>query len=135
MAGTRITEEQLPANYVDQAEHYMRNHARYMTTSKLRNMMSLFSMAYHRERLASCQAPNQHEQKLSAETESELLSARVRMVYEYGRDKKCIGRLMEDTQLLHYLKGIQGDRTAFLNYYHYLEALIAYHKFYGGREN
>ena len=40
--------------------------------------------------------------------------------------------LVEKAELLAYLKGIGNSREAFLRYAGYLEALTAYHRFYGG---
>ena len=40
-----------------------------------------------------------------------------------------------ETKLLEYLKGINGKRESFIKFTQYMEALVAFHKFFGGREN
>ena len=37
-------------------------------------------------------------------------------------------------ELIPYLKDIGTSREKLMNYFHYMEALVAYHKFYGGKE-
>lgn len=55
------------------------------------------------------------------------------MLYEAGRDKD-VKYFLEVAKLVEYLKDIGTSRAKLLNYFHYMEALVAYHKFYGGKE-
>lgn len=135
MAGFEIREKKIPDNYVELADQYMEKKSRYITTSKLRNILSLFTSAYNKELVSSYQNINSRNVKISSSTENALLSARVRIVYECGRDKEKVGRFVQDTKILDYLKGLHSSQADFMKFYHYLEALVAYHKFYGGREN
>ena len=41
---------------------------------------------------------------------------------------------MTEAKILDILKEIQGDKDNFLLFAHYMEALVAFHKFYGGRD-
>lgn len=98
-----------------------------ITTSKLRNLLSQFVDAYNAENLRS-------DETLKPENVNALTMARIRMLYEAGRDPK-VKSFIEAADLLPYLKGIGNSRENMINYYHYLEALVAYHKYYGGKEN
>ncbi len=76
-----------------------------------------------------------------------LNMARIRIAYEVGRDlsnlkkpspdptKYPIKKFVTDTHIIEYIKGIGTSREQFINFARYMEALIAYHKFYGGKEN
>lgn len=130
-----ISPKSLPKTYVDDADEYMQANSRFITTSKLRNILTLFTSAYNRELVASYQNINNQDAKLSPATEKELLAARIRIVYECGREPKSVGNFVRNTNILSYLKGLNGNQAYFLEFYHYLEALVAYHKFHGGKEN
>ena len=60
--------------------------------------------------------------------------ARIRIAYECGRDRGT-REFVEAAHLLPWLKDIGNSRTNALRYVHYLEAIVAYHRFFGGREN
>ncbi len=122
-----ISAKPLPADYVDVAEKVIQNNSRQITTSKLRNLLSQFVDVYNTENLLT-------GDKLQPASINALTMARIRMLYEAGRDPK-VKAFIEAADLLPYLKGIGDSREKMINYYHYLEALVAYHKYYGGREN
>lgn len=42
--------------------------------------------------------------------------------------------LMTQTNLLEYLKGISTDRADLIRFAHYMEALVAFHRYFGGKE-
>ena len=123
--------EVLPENYVDVAEGNMRTlrdkNTPYITTSKIRNLFSLITDCYHLENLKKT------EENLSPESSAALMNLRVRLVYEYARDN-ATKEFVKQTKLLEYLAGIQGNREMFLRFFHYIEALIAYHRYLGGKE-
>ncbi|MCD7758087.1 MAG: type III-A CRISPR-associated protein Csm2 [Clostridiales bacterium] len=122
-----IVAKELPTDYVDLAEKVMQTNSRQITTSKLRNLLSQFVDAYNEEILLT-------GERLQPASVNALTMARIRMLYEAGRDNK-VKSFIEAADLLPYLKGIGDSRVKMLNYYHYLEALVAYHKYFGGREN
>lgn len=97
-----------------------------MTTSKLRNILSMVSDIYNAE-------TRRDEAALLESSKQSLQLMRVRLLYECGRDPD-VKSFVEKTQLISYLKGIK-DRADFITYAHYLEALVAYHRFFGGRDN
>lgn len=118
----------LPENYVEAAEKIIseKEWNRKITTSKIRRIFSLLTEIYNTEN-------RNVDETLKSESIGQLRLAQIRMLYEAGRDKS-VKEFLEDTKLIHHLKAIGDDRAAFINYFHYMEALVAYHKYFGGRE-
>lgn len=119
----------LPENYVDEAERIMRiiTQNKYsITTSKIRRIYNLICEIYNAENLRC-------DSRLAPESKTALNMARVRIAYEAGRDNK-VKDFTDKTHIIEYIKGI-NSRENFIDFARYMEALIAYHKFYGGKEN
>ena len=57
----------------------------------------------------------------------------MRIVYDAGKDSK-IKDFVTSANLLAYIKGIGSSREQMIRFAQYMEALVAYHKFFGGRE-
>lgn len=118
----------LPEDYIEQAEDILLKGEwfRKITTSKIRRLFSLLIDSYNLESIHT-------DNTLKPETVRQLHLAQIRMLYEAGRDKN-VKAFLESTKLVHYLKAIKDDHDAFINYFHYMEALVAYHKYFGGKE-
>ena len=117
----------IPEDYLDQAEKLMGENTSLITTSKIRRLFSLVMEIYNEETLST-------QKDLSRESVSSIGMMRVRFAYECGRDKK-VKEFVEKAHLMNYLKGIGSSREEFIKFAQYMEALVAYHKFFGGREN
>ena len=101
-----------------------------LTTSKIRNILSMVNDILKEVQILS-------EDKLPADIVNRLKHLKVRLIYEAGRDtsrNRAINRFISDTGLLEAIDEIDGDRKKFLRYANYLEALVAYHRFHGGKE-
>lgn len=131
--GTYVKPEQkritpaFPKDYVDFAEKLMEEQCRKITTSKLRNILSLLMDVYNVETLRT-------EQTLCPESVTQLQLARIRIAYECGRDRNTKD-FVEAANLLPWLKAVGDSREKAIQYTHYLEAIVAYHRFFGGKEN
>ena len=129
-------------HYVDQAEQVIRTlqsrtrerrdgtsvPVPMVTTSKIRNLLAMTSDIYN-ETLGLPQGP------LPERLRSRIEYLRVCFIYEAGKDPE--GRVRDfvtEAKILDILKEIQGDKDNFLLFAHYMEALVAFHKFYGGRD-
>lgn len=121
-----IIAEPIPKNYLDQAEELMQENARLITTSKIRRLFSSVTEIYNKENLST-------QEELAPESVSAVGMMRIRFAYECGRDKK-VKTFVEKAHLMNYLKGIGNSRGEFIKFTRYMEALVAYHKFFGGRE-
>ena len=120
----------IPEDYVDAAERVMRAlfaiRSR-ITTTKMRGFLTLVNDIYNVENLRT-------EAKLSAESKLKLMRLRVRMVYDAGRERD-VKDFVEQAKLLEYLKGVSDSREEMIRFAHYMEALVAYHRYLGGRDN
>ena len=120
----------LPQDYVDEAERVMRelfrNNTR-ITTSKLRGILALITDIYNEENLRT-------EKTISVGSQAKLLRLRVRIVYDAGREP-TVKSFVEKAQLLEYIKGVGNDRESLIRLSHYMEALVAYHRYLGGKES
>lgn len=119
-----ITEE----NYVEEAEKVIHEvEAKSFTTTKLRNLLSLSSDIYN-------MVIHQNSDKLTEEIKSKIEYLRVRFIYEAGRDENGIKRLVENANLLGVLKNIKGSKKNYILFNRYLEALVAFHRYNGGKD-
>ena len=124
-----ITPKKVPEDYVDEAERIMRSlmsGGKTVTTSKLRNLLSLVTDIFNTENIRT-------EEKLRPESIVKLNLMRVRVAYECGRDD-TVKSFVAQTNLLEYLKGISTDRADLIRFAHYMEALVAFHRYFGGKE-
>ena len=119
-----VTEE----NYVEEAEKVINEVvAKSFTTTKLRNLLSLSSDIYN-------MVIHQNGDKLTEEIKSKIEYLRVRFIYEAGRDENGIKRLVENANLLGVLKNIKGSKKNYILFNRYLEALVAFHRYNGGKD-
>ena len=130
----------VPENYVDEAERIMRaliSSGTTITTSKIRNLLSLVTDIYNDESIRT-------EDKLKPDSVVKLNLMRVRVAYEYDRDNgESVGKdkvypmkeFITQAHLREYLKGISTDRADLIRFAHYMEALVAFHRYLGGKEN
>lgn len=80
---------------------------------------------------------NPQAKKLDEELQMEIEFLRVNIAYQIGREKgkeNLVREFVEKADLLNMVKNINGDIKAFESFCRYIEALVAFHKFYGGQE-
>ncbi len=117
--------EEVPEDFVKAAENVMRGKGKSnLTTSKLRNILSMASDIYNVEN-------NRKEEYLAEENKTALRKMHVRIVYEAGRDRD-VRNFVVQSRLINYIKYIEGSwsRKLFIRFENYLEALVAFHRFY-----
>ena len=98
-----------------------------VTTSKLRNLLAMTIDIYN-------ETMDKKEEKLDPDICSRIEYLRVRFLYEAGREDS-VRDLVEEAEIIPFLKGINGNRENYLLFSKYMEALVAFHKYHGGREN
>ncbi len=118
--------EEIPDNYIDKAEKIMSNLKPKITTSKIRSFLSLTSEVYNVENKRT-------EKLLNKESLEKIKQIRVKMVYEAGRDQG-VKNFINESKLIYYLKNIGDNREKFIKFARYMEALVAYHRYFGGKE-
>lgn len=120
-------------NYVERAEKVMRDLQEAgkgrirLTTSKIRNILAMVSELYN------------DSQRLRAEALTEELIGRVqylkmRVAYEAGRERDVMD-FVKKAAILEEIDQIGRKKEQLILFCHYMEALVAYHKFLGGRDN
>lgn len=98
-----------------------------VTTSKLRNLLSMTIDIYN-------EIMNQNAEQLTPEVCARIEYLRVRFLYEAGREP-AVKRLVEEAGIIEVLKNVKGSRKNYILFNRYMEALVAFHKYYGGRDN
>ena len=122
-------------NYVDKAEQTIcnlvkksqekrrkRGEDNLVTTSKIRNLLSITADIYN-------QILNDTGEQLSDEICERIQYLRVRFVYEAGREEK-VRDFVEEAKILEIIQQIQGSRRNYILFSRYMEALVAFHKYY-----
>lgn len=121
-------------NYVDLAENVIvedlerdRKGNFRLTNSKIRNLLSLVNNLY-----TDVVRSSSVNEELSEAIEGKIQYLRLRFVYEAGREKS-VKDFVEKADIIRHLKRIE-TRSDLLLFCRYMEALVAYHKFNGGRD-
>ena len=73
------------------------------------------------------------EEKLNDEICGRIEYLRIRFIYECGREPK-VKAFVKQAEILEILKEINKSKQNYLLFSRYMEALIAFHKYYGGKE-
>ena len=122
-------------NYVDEAERVIKTLIEKdrsgrdvirLTTSKIRGILSLVTELYN-------DIIHEPSNKLGEEYVERIQYLRLRIAYEAGRDKQ-VAEFVRKSNLLGYVKHIKDNKKLFLLFTKYVEALVAYHKYYGGKD-
>ena len=117
------------SEYVDKAEAVIKkldSEKRLLTTSKIRNLLSMISSLYDEVRRST-------SEKLSAEAMSQIQYIRLHFAYEAGRDPK-VKDFVNEADILAHIKDIGDNKGQFMLFCRYMEALVAYHRYFGGKE-
>ena len=117
-------------NYVEVAETAItalskhvdkKNKPKILTTSKIRNILALNTEIYN-------DILNEPNEVLSDEFKGRINYLKVRMIYEAGREEsvKCF---VTESHLLEHIRNIQGNRSKYMLFSRFLEALVAFKKY------
>ena len=128
----KITE----SSYVEDAEKvilYLKNASKdrklKITTSQLRNILSMAADIYNQ-----LLTDDSCGDALQSEISQRIDYLRVRCVYSAGRDND-VRDFLDVSKLTEQIGKIAGSRKMFMLFYRYMEALVAYHRFHGGKDN
>lgn len=111
-------------NYVEVAKAAIDNlknseEKKLVTTTKIRGLLSLLADIY-----------NEVQQGKEDTLNERVNYLKVRFLYEAGRES-TVKKFVNTAHILDYINSIKGEKSEFILFYHYMEALIAYFKFYG----
>ena len=102
-----------------------------VTTSKIRSILAMTSDIYN-------EVIMQQDDTLGDDLAGRIEYLRIRVVYEVGRDEdrdKPVKSFVMQSKILEILKEIKGSRKNYILFNRYMESLVAFHKFYGGKDN
>ena len=97
-----------------------------VTASKLRNLLAITADIYNA-------VLNQTGDKLPEEICSRIEYLRVRFLYEAGRET-AVKNMVEKAGIIEILKSVKGSKKNYVLFNRYMEALVAFHKYYGGKD-
>ncbi|WHE86576.1 type III-A CRISPR-associated protein Csm2 [Lachnoanaerobaculum gingivalis] len=119
-------------NYVSQAEAVIKRlidengKNKILTTSKIRKLLAMISDMYTKaKRLKS--------NTLNSDLLTKIQYFKMHTVYEAGRESS-VKKFVEEAQITNQIDKIKTDREKLILFCHYMEALVAYRKFLGGRD-
>ena len=118
-------------NYVKKAENVMlelkkKGKGRIsLTASKIRNLHSMISDLYN-------EVLHDKSKELSDETQGKIQYLKMRFAYEAGSEPS-VKDFVKEANVFKHIDQIGNDKEKFLLFCRYMEALVAYHKFYGER--
>ena len=97
-----------------------------LTTSKIRKLLSMTNVLYN-------QAAHNLNPKLSEDIQKDVQYLKMRFAYEAGREPKDVKPFVDKAHILDYINVIGDSRDKLVLFCNYIEALVAYHKYYGGK--
>lgn len=120
-------------NYVDEAEKVIKTliskskkdrngNPDIVTTSKLRNLLAMSADIYN-------EVMNQDDNQLSSDICSRIEYLRVRFLYEAGREK-TVRDLVNESHIIEVLKEVNKSRKNYILFNRYMEALVAFRKYF-----
>ncbi len=128
----KLTDE----NYVQMAEKAMKElcamrdkkekEIKPVTTSKIRNLLAMTAAIYNDVVMSQ-------SEKLSSEIVGRINYMKIRFIYEAGREPR-VGDFVKKACLLDHISEIGNSRSQYILFSRYMEALVAYRKFYGGKD-
>lgn len=121
-------------NYVDQAENVVKGLKRnergqlMLTTSKIRNLLTMISSIYN-------DVIHMGNEPLSDEIVERIQYLKMRFAYEAGRDRNMpVKDLIMVAEIWDVIDRIGRDREKCIIFCRYMEAIVAFHKYNGGRD-
>lgn len=97
-----------------------------VTTSKIRNLLAMVADIYN-------EVLNVKDEKLTSEVIERINYMKLRFYYEAGREP-AVKRLLETARVFVVIDGIGNSRKNYILFSRYIEALVAFRKYYGGRD-
>lgn len=123
-------------NYVDEAEKAITElknlkdqkgrPIQMVTTSKIRGLLSMTADIYN-------EVLSYPEEKLSADIVSRIEYLRVRFLYDAGREN-AVKKFIETANVLDVLANVKCSKKQYILFNRYMEALVAFHKYLGGKD-
>lgn len=102
-----------------------------LTKTQIRKFLTAVNMLKNKVDFYKIKSNN--SKALDAELTTEVKFLRVNILYQAGRER-TVKDFVVKTDIERIIKDIGNDRLAFEKFCKYVEALVAFHKYYGGRD-
>ena len=127
---------------VDRAEEVMRTLAQsknMVTTSQIRKFLTAVNTV--KEKISMHRMNNKEEDdSLPVSLQAQIKYLKVKLAYQIGRNKNKkesenpVEAFEKEAGLMKWIDEIKGSAKEYDKFSNYIEALVAYHKFYGGED-
>ncbi len=117
---------------VDLAQEVMKNSFRQVTTSQIRRFLTAVNTVSGK--VEQYQNETGKSEKLSPDLAAQVKFLKVKLAYQVGRGDDRLKKFVEETDLMAAIGSIGSDAKKYEEFARYVEALVAFHKFYGGKD-
>ena len=127
-------QELTKTNFADQAEKVIQsmiedkkgNSRIRLTTSKIRNLLAMTNVLYNHAR-------QKKNEVLDEDLLRDIQYLKMRFAYESGREPD-VKAFVEKAEIMQHINRIGKSREKLLLFCNYIESLVAYHRFFGGKD-
>lgn len=103
-----------------------------VTTSQLRRFLTAVNTVTGK--VEQYQNETSELGKLSADLAAQVKFLKVKLAYQVGRQGKVVADFAKEADLMAAIDSIGSDAKKYEEFARYVEALVAFHKFYGGKD-
>lgn len=97
-----------------------------LTTSKIRNLLAMTNVLYNHAR-------QKKNEVLDENLLHEIQYLKMRFAYESGREKD-VEIFVKKAEIMQHINAIGQSREQLLLFCNYMESLVAYHRYHGGKD-
>ena len=108
------------------------NNVLLLKTGHIRKFLTSVNLV--RDRVEVYKMRGQEPDRLSPELVAEVKFLKVKLMYLAGREKNIVGAFVEKSGLIEMIDSIGDSTERFYTFAKYVQALGAFHKFYGGKD-
>ncbi len=103
-----------------------------VTTSQLRRFLTAVNTVTGK--VEQYQNETGEQGQLSADLAAQVKFLKVKLAYQVGRQGKIVSDFAKEADLMAAIDSIGSDAKKYEEFARYVEALVAFHKFYGGKD-
>lgn len=123
----------------DDVKKYVRENwtSELVTTSQIRKFLTAVNTVTEKVNAYKLEKTDDYD-TLPVELQAQIKYLKVKLAYQIGRNRNKWGNPVEDFEkeagLMSLIDGIKSSTKEYEKFAHYIEALVAFHKFYGGKD-
>lgn len=123
----------------DDVKKYVRENwtSELVTTSQIRKFLTAVNTVTEKVNAYKLEKTDDYD-TLPVELQAQIKYLKVKLAYQIGRNRSKWGNPVEDFEkeagLISLIDGIKSSTKEYEKFAQYIEALVAFHKFYGGKD-